>query len=115
MLGKELIDTESFRGARKVVKRRIAFAQGDSVAEVLEDGQEFAEAPDAGVVKRLGGASALAPEPFECARVGAVAAFALAPAGIFDFKEIAALGAAKVGTRFGAGHTVAASKAAELV
>ena len=91
MLGKELVDAESFGGARKVVEGRIAFAQGDGVAEVLKDGEQFAKAPDAGVVEGLRRAAPLTPEPFERAGVGAVAAFALAPAGIFDFKEIAAL------------------------
>ena len=89
-------------GARQVVERRVALAQSDRVAKTVENGQQFAEAPDAGVVQRLRGAAALAPEPFERAGIGPVMALSLAPAGILHFKEVAALGAAKVGLGLGA-------------
>ncbi len=37
MLGVELVDAEGSRGARKVVERSIALAQGYGIAEVVEN------------------------------------------------------------------------------
>jgi predicted flap endonuclease-1-like 5' DNA nuclease len=50
------------------------------------------------VIQSLGGAAALAPEPLERTGIGTVVPPALAPAGIFNLKEIAAGGATEVGT-----------------
>jgi len=38
VLGVELVDAEGFGGARKMVERRIAFAEGHRVAQAVEDG-----------------------------------------------------------------------------
>ena len=98
-----------------VIERRIALAQGDGVAEAVQNRQQLAEAPDAGVVQRLRGAAPLAPQPLERARVGPVVALALAPAGILHFKQVAADGAAEVRLGFRARDPRPASKTAQLM
>ena len=70
MLGEEPVDAGGFGAARKVVERRVAFAEGDDVFEVVDDGEQIAEAPDAGLIDRHGGGAALLPEPAEGAGVG---------------------------------------------
>ncbi len=90
MLGVKLVDAQGFGGARQVIERRVALEQGHGVAKVLQNGQQLAEAPDAGVVQRLGGGAPLPPEPFECGGVGPVMAPALFPAGVFHFKQLSA-------------------------
>src|SRR5579859_4840487 len=112
MLGKKLIDAESFCGPLELVQGRIALFEAHSVAEVIENGQEFAEAPHAALVKRFAGAAALAPQPLQSAGIGAVMTLAMAPASVFHFKEIAALSAAEVGPGFWAGDAGSASETA---
>ena len=112
MLGEEPVDAQRPGGARQVIERRVALAEGHGVAKAVQNGQQFAEAPYAGVVQGLGGAAALAPQPLERARVGAVGALALAPAGILHFKEIPAGGAAEVRTSLRALETRPASETA---
>ena len=74
MLGEELVNPQGFGRARQVVEWRVALEERHHIAEALQNGQQFAEAPDAGVVQRLGGGAPLAPEPFERAGVGPVRA-----------------------------------------
>ena len=42
----------SFGAAGQLVERGVAFAEGDDVLEVVDDGQQVAEAPDAGLIDR---------------------------------------------------------------
>ncbi len=73
MLGEEPVDAGDFGAAREVVERGVALAEGDDVLEVVDDGEEIAEAPDAGLVDGQGGGAALLPEPAEGAGVGEIA------------------------------------------
>ena len=59
-----------FGAAGEIVERGVAFAEGDDALEVVDDGEEIAEAPDAGLVDGQGGGAALLPEPAERAGVG---------------------------------------------
>ena len=58
MLGKELIDAQSLGGTVKWIKRRVAFTQRDGIAKAIENGQQFAEPPDTGLIQRLRSSSA---------------------------------------------------------
>jgi hypothetical protein len=70
MLGEKPVDAGDFGAARKIVERSIAFAESDDFLEVIDDGKEVAEAPDAGLVDRHAGGAALLPEPAKGAGVG---------------------------------------------
>ena len=112
MLGEELVDAEGLGGAGQVIERGVAFAQGDGVAKAIQNGQQLAETPDAGVVERLGRAAPLAPEPLERAGIGAVRSPTLAPAGIFNLEKLAANGATEVGQRVSACNACPTAKTA---
>ena len=96
MLGVKLIDAQSLGRAPQFVERRIALAQRHHIAKAVQDGQQLAEAPDAGVIDLLGGAAPLPPEPLQRARVGPVQPLALAPAGVNHLKELSTLDATEV-------------------
>jgi hypothetical protein len=64
------VDSEGPGGAWQVVQGRVALAEGGHLVHVADDGQEVAEAPDAGLVDGLGGSSTLLPEPAESAGIG---------------------------------------------
>ena len=76
VLGEEPVDAGGFGAAGQFVERRVAFAEGGDVFEVVDDGKQVAEAPDAGLVDRHGGRAALLPEPAEGAGVGKEALWA---------------------------------------
>ncbi len=59
--------------AGQIVEGGVAFAQGDDIVEVVDDGKQVAEAPDAGLIDGHGGGAALLPEPAEGAGVGKLA------------------------------------------
>ncbi len=61
MLGKELIDAQSLAGAGQRVEGRVALAQRHGIAKTIENGQQFAEAPHAGVIEFFGGTAPLTP------------------------------------------------------
>ena len=52
MLEGQAVEPAVARGAGRVEQRRVAFAQGDHVAVVVEERDELAEAPDAALVER---------------------------------------------------------------
>ena len=112
---KRLIDAEGLGGAMEMVERGVAFAEGNGVAEAVENGQQFSEPPYAGIVDSLERSAPLAPEPLQGAGIGAVIALSLQPSGIFDLKQVAAFDAAKIGLRLRARDLRAASKTAELM
>ena len=70
MLGENPVDAEGFGGLGEVVEGRVPLAEGGDFFEVGDDGEEIAEAPDAGLVDGLGGGTALLPEPAEGGGVG---------------------------------------------
>ena len=86
MLGEERIEAERARGERQMVERRVALAQGDGVVKAVEDGEQFPEAPDAGLIEFFLRETALAPEPFQGSGVGSIGAAGVSPAGIYHFK-----------------------------
>ena len=51
MLGIQLIDAESLRGATQMIERRVAFTQRYCVAKTIQYGQQFAKAPYARVIQ----------------------------------------------------------------
>src|ERR1039458_2283050 len=112
MLGKQLVDAKRLRSPRQMVERSIAFKKRDCVAKAVENWQQFAEAPYAGVVQRLGQPLPSPPQPLQRARVGTVRAAALAPAWVFDFKKVPADCATEVGQRIGARNPSSAAKTA---
>lgn len=73
MFGEEPVDSGDFGTAGQVVERGVALAQGYD-ALVLDDGEEIAKAPDAGLVDGQGGGTALLPEPAQGTGIGQVAA-----------------------------------------
>ena len=73
VLGEEPVDASDFGAAREVVEGGVALAEGDGVLGVVDDGEQIAEAPDAGLVDGHGGGAALLPEPAEGAGVGEIA------------------------------------------
>ncbi len=73
MLGEEPVDAGDFGAAREIVERSVALAEGDDVVGVVDDGEQVAEAPDAGLVDGHGGGAALLPEPAEGTGVGEIA------------------------------------------
>ena len=73
MLGKEPVEAERAGGTREIVERGVAFAEGDNFFEVVDDGEQIAEAPDAGLIDGHAGRAALLPEPAESAGVGEAA------------------------------------------
>lgn len=115
MLGEERVEAERARGKRQRVERRVALAEGDGAAEAVENGKQFAEAPDAGLVEFFVRKPTLAPEPLQRSGVGAVGAAGVFPAGIDDFKEIAAESAAEVGTGLITAQKLAATETAKLM
>ena len=70
VLGEEPVDAGGFGAAGEIVEGGVAFAEGDDVFEVVDDGKQVAETPDAGLVDREAGGAALLPEPAEGAGVG---------------------------------------------
>ena len=70
MLGEEPVDAGDFGAAGQLVERGVALAEGDDVVEVVDDGEQVAEAPDAALIDGHGGGAALLPEPAEGAGVG---------------------------------------------
>ena len=115
MLGEKLFDAQSFGGALELVERRIALEESDRVVKILQDGQQLAKSPYAGAVQRFGRAAPLSPEPFERAGIGTVVAAAFAPAGVFHFKEVAAVDTTEVRLGFRATDARPASKTAQLM
>src|ERR1035441_6653203 len=99
MLGKQLVDAKCLRSPRQMVKRSIAFKKRDCVAKAVKNWQQFAEAPYAGMVQRLGRTLPFPPQPLQRAGVGTVRAAALAPARVFHFKKVPADCAPEVGQR----------------
>ena len=73
VFGQEPVDARSFCAARKIVEGRVAFAKGDDFFEIVDDGEQVAEAPDTGLVDRHARRPALLPEPAESAGVGEAA------------------------------------------
>src|SRR5206468_6128311 len=55
VLGQEPVDACTFGAAGKIVERSVAFAESDDFLRVLNDGEQIAEAPDAGLVYRQAG------------------------------------------------------------
>jgi hypothetical protein len=94
----------------------VAFAEGGDALEVCDDGQQIAEAPDAGLIDSLRGAAAFLPEPPERGRIGKIAGsdFGVGPA-IEDFEQGLARGAAKVRGNVVAGDSVGAAGASKLM
>ena len=66
----------ALRAAGEIVEGGVAFAEGDDFFEVVDDGKQIAEAPDAGLIDRHRGGPALLPEPAESAGVGEAAVWA---------------------------------------
>ena len=103
VLGEEPVDAGDLGAARQLVERRVALAEGDDVVGVVDDGQQIAEAPDAGLVDGHGGGAALLPEPAEGAGIGAdcwrcaawITVGGIDGPGIDDVVEAVAFGAAK--------------------
>jgi hypothetical protein len=121
VFGEDPIYAESFGGAGKVIERRIAFAEGDDVIEIFDDGEEIAETPYTGLIDRQGGGTALLPEPTEGAGVGELrvggdgVAVGNGRPGIDHVVEAVASGAAKYAIYGGAGNPCAALCASELM
>ena len=104
MLGLEMIDARELGATWQLVKRSVAFAQGNRVL-LGSLGEKFSKAPDTALVERLKKSLAVKPESFEGDRIGA--AFREN-----EFQQIATTGAAEVlGGGSGRG---AAGDAAEL-
>ena len=61
VLGQQPVEAKRGGGAGQVVERGIAFAQRDGVFRAIEDGQQIAEAPNAGLIDGHGGRAALLP------------------------------------------------------
>lgn len=95
-----------------MVERRISFAERDSIAEAVENRQEFAEAPDAGVIESFSRAFALSPEPFEGSWIWTVGSAPFNPTWVLNLKKIAAIGAAEVWLGLRTGNPGAAPKTA---
>ena len=112
MLGVKLIDAKRFGCTAQMVKRRISFAERYRVAKAVENRQEFAEAPDAGMIERFRRAFALTPEPFQGSRIWAVRSAPFHPTGVLHLKKITAIGAAKVWLGLRPGNLGAAPKTA---
>ncbi len=53
VFGQEPVDARSFCAARKIVEGRVAFAKGDDFFEIVDDGEQVAEAPDTGLVTAM--------------------------------------------------------------
>jgi hypothetical protein len=98
MLGEEPVDTGGFGAPGKIVEGGVAFAEGDDFFEVVDDGEQVAEAPDAGLVDGHCGGAALLPEPPESARIGEAAVRAGGSVGpwVQDLVEAAAEWATEV-------------------
>jgi len=112
MLGKKLVDSQSPGSTLQRIKRRVALSKCDGVPKVIEDGQQFAESPDAGLVERFARTATLAPEPFQRSRIWTILSVPLAPACVLDLEKVATLGAAEVRLRFRAGDAGPASETA---
>ena len=50
MLGEKPVDSGDFGAAREIVERGVALAEGDDILRVIDDGEQVAEAPDAGLI-----------------------------------------------------------------
>ena len=115
VLGEELVDPQPLGGARQMIERRIALEERHRIAKALQNRQQLAEAPYAGVVQPLRRAAPLPPQPLERAGIGTVRPLALAPAGVLHFKQVAAIGATEVRPGVYAGDSRSASKTTQLM
>ena len=121
MLGEDPVDAEGLGGAGEVVKRGVAFAEGDDVFEVVHDGEEVAEAPDARLIDGHSGGAAFLPEPAKSAGVGEPGVGGRGVAvgdgrpGVDHVVEAVTDGAAKYAVYGGAGNPCAALCASELM
>ncbi len=70
MLGEKPVDACGLCATGKIVEGRVPFAEGDDFFEVVDDGEQIAEAPDAGLIDGHCGGAALLPEPAEGAGIG---------------------------------------------
>jgi hypothetical protein len=52
MLERDVLESAIGRGARRLQKRRVAFAQRDDIGVIVEKGKQFAIAPDAALLER---------------------------------------------------------------
>ena len=97
VLGKKLVDSQRLGRARQVIERRIALAQRHRVAKAVQNRQQLAEAPDAGVVQPLRRAAPLPPQATSARRDWAGRwPLRCSPAGVLHFKQVTASGATEV-------------------
>jgi hypothetical protein len=117
MLGIEVIEADCLAAARKMVKRGIALAKGDSVIKIGNNGKKIAETPDTALIDRERGGAALLPEPAKGACVGQLAAGPMGceGPGVNHLIEAMTVATTKIAAYFGSGYLVAALRASELM
>ena len=121
MLGEEPIYPSNFGAAGKIVERSVALTEGYDIVGVVDDRQQIAEAPDAGLIDGHGGGATLLPEPTKGAGVGQIAVgCGSVPVGdrrpgVDNVVEAVTFGAAKDTVDFASSYPDTALCASELM